>query len=181
MMDELNEPDEIPKPESIEEENASLHDQLEAELVEAKNKYQLAIADMENMRKRLINEQKEVAQFAKERVILEFLNPLDCLEKALSYESHMSEETKQWSIGFKMILDQFKNALSEVNVFGFEPKGIHFNPHEHDAVETIETDEYSPGTIVEVLIKGYKMGSKILRPAKVKVAKEKSQEDIGVK
>ena len=147
----------------------------EAKIEEMTEKYRLAIADMENMRKRLMNEQKEAIQFAKERLILEFITPLDCLEKALSYEAHMSSEVQQWAFGFKMILEQFKDILRNNHIYSFEPIHEQFDPRSHDAIEMVESDK-EPGTILEVLAKGYKNGPRILRAAQVKVAKAKPEE-----
>ena len=148
---------------------------FEAKLDEMTQKYRHAIADMENMRKRLMNEQKEVIQFAKERLILEFITPLDCLEKALSYEAHMSKEVQQWAYGFKMILEQFKEVLRENNIYSFEPLNEPFDPRAHDAIEMVESDKEG-GTILEVLAKGYKNGPRVLKAAQVKVAKSKTVE-----
>ncbi|HRD55243.1 MAG TPA: nucleotide exchange factor GrpE, partial [Parachlamydiaceae bacterium] len=83
----------------------------------------------------------------------------------------MSEEVKHWAIGFKMIMEQFKDVLIAQGVSAFKSQGTEFDPHCHEAVEMIETDEYPSGTVVEESIKGYKMGEKIIRPARVKVAK----------
>ncbi|MBM3196221.1 MAG: nucleotide exchange factor GrpE [Chlamydiae bacterium] len=153
----------------------SQEESLETKLLEMTEKYRHAIADMENMRKRLINEQKEAIQFAKERLILEFVHPLDSLEKALSYETHMSAEVQQWAFGFKMILEQFKDVLRDNHIYSFEPLHELFDPRCHDAIEMLESDK-EPGTILEVLAKGYKNGPRVLRAAQVKVAKAKLEE-----
>ncbi len=152
-----------------------LEESCELKLEEMTSKYHHAIADMENMRKRLVNEQKESVQFAKERLTLEFIAPLECLEKALSYESHMSAEVQQWAFGFKMILGQFKDVLKDNNIYSYEPLHETFDPRLHDAIEMVESEQKA-GTIVEVLAKGYKIGPRILRAAQVKVAKAQNVE-----
>jgi molecular chaperone GrpE len=156
-------------------EQAPAEESLELKLSEMTSRYQHAIADMENMRKRLVNEHKDAIVFAKERLILEFIQPLDSLEKALSYESFMSPEVQQWAFGFKMILEQFKEVLRENHIYSFEPVHEQFDPRYHDAIEMVESDK-EPGTIVEVLSKGYKNGPRVLRAAQVKVAKAKLEE-----
>ncbi|MFZ4772626.1 MAG: nucleotide exchange factor GrpE [Chlamydiia bacterium] len=156
-------------------EPSAVEDSTEQKLEEMTQKYRHAIADMENMRKRLMNEQKEATQFAKERLLMEFVTPLDCLEKALSYESHMSPEVQQWAFGFKMILEQFKDILKDNHVQSFEPLNEFFDPRLHDAIDMVESDK-QPGTILEVLSKGYKIGPRVLRAAQVKVAKLKNEE-----
>lgn len=142
---------------------------LQAELSEIKQRYQFALAEGENMRKRLLNEQRELLQRAKESLILDLLAPIDCFEQALSYEGQMSDEVKQWAVGFKMILSQFHQFLAQSQVTSFAPLGELFDPAYHEAVEVIEGEK--EGEIVEVIVKGYKVGQKVLRPAKVKVVK----------
>jgi molecular chaperone GrpE len=70
-----------------------------------------------------------------------------------------------------MILGQFKEALNNNGVESFSAVGEIFDPHCHEAVEMITTDEYPSGTVIEESLCGYKMGEKTLRPARVKVAK----------
>jgi len=144
---------------------------LKNELKEYKEKYLLVLAESENARKRMQKERQDLIQFAIQNIIVEFLTPLDHLENALSYTENMSKEIQHWAHGFNMILDQFKDVLATNGVKSIEAKGKHFDPHFHEAVETIDTDEHPPGTIVEENVKGYIMGDRTIRPARVKVAK----------
>ena len=80
---------------------------LEEELKEQKNKNLHQLADMENLRKRLHKEKLEMNRFAVDNVLSEVLMPLDNFENALGFTENMSEETKNWAIGFEMILNQF--------------------------------------------------------------------------
>lgn len=149
---------------------------LKREIHEYKDKYLRSIAEAENLRKRLNKERQEMMQMAIQSVIVDFLTPLDHMEKALSFTDQMSEEVNNWATGFKMILNQFKEALTNNDVHAFKSVGMPFDPHHHEAVEMIETTEFPEGTVVEENTKGYKMGSKIIRPARVKVAKKSSSE-----
>ena len=63
-----------------------------------------------------------------------------------------------WGLGFQMILAQLKDVLTNNNVVLIESKGKPFDHNVHEAVETVETNDYPPGTIVEEFIKGYKRG-----------------------
>lgn len=137
-----------------------------------KNKYFHALAESENARKRLIKEKQEMIQYSIQNIICDFLVPIDQMENALKYADKISEEVKQWSIGFQMVLTHFKDVLSNNNVESFDSVGKVFDPHFHEAVEMIETNEYPPGVIVEECLKGYKIGNRVIRPARVKVAKE---------
>jgi molecular chaperone GrpE len=161
----------------------------EAELLKAKeeakeykDKYLLLLAESENARKRLQKERQDIQRFAMRGILSELLFPLDQLDGALAYSENASPEIKQWAFGFKMILNQFKEILTQYHVHAFHAKGTHFNPELHEAIEVVETTEYPDGTIIEELRPGYRMGESTLRPAQVKVAKapkkvtEKGQE-----
>jgi len=146
-------------------------EQLKKEAAEFKDKYQRALAEAENARKRLQKERQELIQYALQNVLVDFLIPIDHLENALQFTQQASPEVKHWALGFQMILNQFKDVLSNNGVTGFESVGKHFDPHRHEAIETEVTTEVAPGTIVQETLKGYKMGDRIIRPARVKVAK----------
>jgi molecular chaperone GrpE len=153
------------------EKEAEAAPDIQTELQEYKNKYLRQLAETENMRKRLQKEKQELMDYAISNVIAEFLNPIDHMESALGHTDNMSEEVKHWGIGFKMILTQFKEVLKDNGVTAMSCMGEPFDPHLHEAIEVIETDEAEPGTIIEECIKGFKMGDKVIRPARVKVAK----------
>ena len=145
---------------------------------EFKDKYYRALADMENMRKRLSTEKFEMISFAKEGIIKDFLQPLDQLQKALSFTDNLSDELKNWAMGFKMISDQFMQILEQNDVRPFESLGHKFDPHLHEAIATVACDDKKEGTILEVIQTGYKNEDKILRVAQVKVAKSAAAKEI---
>lgn len=136
-----------------------------------KDKYFRVLAESENARKRLIKEKQEMIQYSIQNLICEFLTPIDQMENALKHADKSSEEVKQWSIGFQMILAHFKDVLSNNNVQAFESVGKPFDPHSHEAVEMVETTQFPSGTVVEESLRGYKIGERVIRPARVKVAK----------
>lgn len=146
-------------------------DRLKNELEEYKDKYLRLLADAENARKRLQKERKEISEYAVQNAIIDLLHPLDHLENALKFAKEMSEEIKQWAFGFEMIVTQFKEALASNGILAFESVGKVFDPNVHEAVEMIETDKIPAGIVVEECTRGYKMGERIIRPARVKVAK----------
>lgn len=136
-----------------------------------KDKYFRLLAEMENLRKRMSKEGGDNTKHAVGNVIAEFLHPIDNLESALNYADKMSDEVKNWAIGFKMILNQFQETLGNYGVKPIDTQGQHFDPHLHDAIEMRETSEFEPGAIVEECRKGYVMGERTIRPARVVVAK----------
>lgn len=146
-------------------------DSLRNQAEDYKDKYFRVLAESENSRKRLIKERQEMVQYNVQNIICDFLAPIDQMENALKHSDKMSDEVKQWSIGFQMILTHFKDVLSNNNVQDFDSVGKEFDPHFHEAVEMVETTEYAAGTVVEESLRGYKMGDKVIRPSRVKVAK----------
>lgn len=145
---------------------------LQGQVAEFRDKYLRGLAESENIRKRLQKERQELVQYAVQNVIVDFLSPLDHLENALKFADQASPDVKHWAVGFQMILEQFKDALTNNGVVSFSSVGEQFDPHLHEAIEMITTNEYPAGTIIEESLRGYKMGEKtLLRPARVKVAK----------
>lgn len=149
---------------------------LRREATEYKDKYLRLLADADNSRKRMVKEKQDISRYAVESIIVDFLQPLDNLENALTIAQQMSDEVKHWAIGFQMILSQFKDVLANNGVQPMQSKGSLFDPHSHDAVEMIETTEFPPEVIIEEFVRGYKIGDRVIRPARVKVAKSPSDE-----
>lgn len=149
---------------------------LQKEVMEYKDKYLRLLADAENSRKRLQKERQEISKYAIEQVVIDFLRPLDNLENALRFAKEMSDEVKNWAFGFQMILTQFKDVLTQHGVHPFDSVGHPFNPHDHEAIEMVETPDYAEGIIIEENTRGYKMGDRTLRAARVKVAKSPDEQ-----
>lgn len=186
-MSEPKEPDELQKdqcaeaPEKADMSQTDLEAkgellQLQEQVSEFRDKYLRGLADSENLRKRLQKERQELVQYAVQNAIIDFLSPIDHLENALKFADQASAEVKHWAVGFQMILGQFKDALSNNGVVSFSAVGERFDPHCHEAVEMITTNEHPSGTVIEESLCGYKMGDKTLRPARVKVAKNAPEE-----
>ncbi|OGN56096.1 MAG: nucleotide exchange factor GrpE [Chlamydiae bacterium RIFCSPHIGHO2_12_FULL_44_59] len=136
-----------------------------------KGKYLRALADQENMRKRIQREKQEMIGFGIENATAEFLPAIDNLENALKFGAMASGEIRNWASGFEMILSQFKEVLHNHGIVSFHSEGNTFDPEFHDAVEIVETSEYPDGAILHEFAKGYKNAHRTIRPARVKVAK----------
>jgi len=145
-------------------------EKLKQELAEFKDKYFRALAETENTRKRLQKEKIESQGYAIQDVVLDFLQPLDHFEQALNASQNASDDVKHWAIGFRMILQQLKQVIHDNGITTFDSVGEVFDPHLHEAIETEETQNFAEGTVIQEFTRGYKMGTRIIRPAKVKVA-----------
>lgn len=159
------------------EEPREVQQEAERATEDFQDKYFRLLAEVENTRKRMQKEKHEMTRFAVENVISEILLPIDTLENALGFTEQMSEEVKTWAKGFEMILAQFKEILSQHNIVPFHSEGQMFDPHKHEAVEVEETADHPDGTILHEFLKGYKSGDRVLRAARVKVAKPPAQEE----
>jgi molecular chaperone GrpE len=134
-------------------------------------KYVRTLAEMENMRKRMQKEKQDMVRFGIENAIAEFLPTIDNFENALRFAESAQGEVKSWAMGFQMILSQFKEVLHNHGIAAYHSEGNTFDPAYHEAVEIIETEEHPDGTILQEFTKGYKSPHRIVRPARVKVAK----------
>jgi molecular chaperone GrpE len=126
-------------------------------------------ADFDNFRKRTQRERAELYTRANEDLIVELLTILDHFERGLA----MSLEHKTESAvhdGFRIVYDQLLNVLKK---FGVSPLDAHeaaFDPHLHEAVSHVPSDEYGADQIVAQLRRGYKLGDRLLRPVQVVVS-----------
>jgi molecular chaperone GrpE len=124
-------------------------------------------ADFENYRKRAAREQERLVAHAHERLVRELLPILDDLERALvAAERH--EEAKLVE-GVKLVEQSLRRTLAKEGVAEIEAGGA-FDPHVHEALLTKPGDGAESGTVLEIVQRGYKVGDRVVRPAKVIVA-----------
>lgn len=140
-----------------------------AEAEEHQQRYLRAQADFDNFRRRTLKEKEDFAKYASAKLVTELLPVLDNFERALATEQ-ASNEAESFIKGVDMIFRQLGQVLEQEGVKPMEVVGQPFNPEFHQAVMTVDTDEYEEGVVVEELQKGYMLKDKVLRPAMVKVS-----------
>jgi len=124
-------------------------------------------AEFDNYRKRAAREQLDFASRAAERLVKELLPVLDDLERALdAAEDH--EEAKLED-GVRLVHRALSDALAKEGLAEIPTNGK-FDPHVHEALLTQPDDDRESGDVLDVLQKGYRLGDKVLRPARVIVA-----------
>lgn len=133
--------------------------------------WQRARADFLNYKNEEAERISEILRYAKERFILKLLPVLDSFERALQEVRSMKSEEKRMIEGFLQIKVQLDSFLKEQGVEEIKAMGENFDPNFHEAIEQIERKNAKPGTVIEVLEKGYTLHNRVIRPAKVKVAK----------
>ena len=131
-------------------------------------------ADFENLKRRADKEKTDFFKFALAETFHDLLAVLDNFERALMHADEASHG--DFRIGIEMIARQLADVLKKYGVAEVPAKGLSFDPNVHEAVVREETDVASPGTILDVLQKGYVLNDRLLRPARVKVAAQPSPE-----
>ena len=127
-------------------------------------------AEFENYRKRVERERADVFHRARADVLLEMIPILDNLERALVSLEESEGDAEALRHGVELVHKQFKDALTKFGLQPVESVGCTFDPHLHEAVTMEATDQHQENTIIEEFQRGYKIGDRLLRPAKVKVA-----------
>ena len=128
-----------------------------------------AKAEADNIRKRARGDIVSAHKFAVEGFASELLAVKDSLEAALATENASVESMRS---GAELTLKQLAGVFERFNLAEINPAGQKFDPHRHQAISTMESDA-EPGTVVQVLQKGYLLHDRVIRPALVIVAKSK--------
>ena len=161
-----------------EERELTLEEQLaalEAERDEHLNDLKRVAAEFENYRKRVLRDQESLVARAHERLVKELLPVLDDLERALvAAEEHEEAKLEE---GVRLVHRELDAALAREGLAEIETNGK-FDPHVHEALLS-QPSEAEEGAVLEVVQKGYRLGDRVLRPARVVVAAPPPQEDDG--
>ena len=146
---------------------------LQAERDELFDRLQRVAADFDNFRKRAAREQADTTARANERLVKELLPVLDDLGRALEAAAH--HEEAKLEEGVRLVHRALEDALRKQGLQEIEVDG-RFDPHVHEALLSQPSDE-EEGSVIEVLQKGYRLGDRVLRPARVVVAAAKEEKD----
>lgn len=139
------------------------------------DQYLRAMADLDNMRKRVARERTEYERYATENLLRRLLTVVDNFRRAIDV-GRECREFGSFFEGIELISRQMLEILEREGVELFESTGEEFDPSRHDAIYTVETDDHPPDIVVEEIAPGYLMGERVLRPAQVVVSKAKQPE-----
>jgi molecular chaperone GrpE len=157
-------------------------DQLLADTKRERDEYlelaQRTRADFENYRKRVARELVEAAGRGKASLAAELVPALDNLERALAAAGIDPEAALDGSVGADGSLEQgviltyreLRATLSRAGVEAYDPAGERFDPEWHEALSVREAEGAEPGTVVEVVQKGYRLDGQLIRAARVVVS-----------
>ncbi|MBI4039424.1 nucleotide exchange factor GrpE [Candidatus Daviesbacteria bacterium] len=138
--------------------------QLQSRIQELEDKWKRALADYTNLKRHTEEERADFVKFAGTLIILKLLPVLENLDKVTDYGSQSTDQ------GLELIKKQFRDILKTEGVEEITAAGQEFDPHYHEAVEIIPSDQ--DNKVVAVLSPGWVMHGRVIRPAKVKVGKQ---------
>lgn len=130
-----------------------------------------AMADFQNFRKRVLQENDQMRAFATERLVTQLLPVLDNFERTIAaFEGGAPAESVME--GIKAVDRQMRSILESHNVARIKAEGEPFDPEIHEAIAMENSEEHPEGTVLNELEAGYRMGEKVIRPARVRVSKK---------
>jgi len=155
---------------------ASEHAKLIEDAAKYKDQYVRLYAEFDNARKRMDKEKLDFVRYANEELIIEFLAILDNLERTVESAKANHQDYTAFVKGIEMVMAHIHDMLKKNGVKAIEAQGKMFDPHSHEVLMQEESDELEDGIVIEEFQKGYSLGERVVRTAKVKVATKKQPE-----
>jgi molecular chaperone GrpE len=138
----------------------------------SKDKYLLLRADFDNYKKRFERERLQLFEDTKIQILRKLLPVVDDIDRAVDdrMKHEVAPELSAWMDGFGMIQKSLHKILQEQ---GLQEIGmqVEFDPELYEAIVSVDTEGQQAGTVVAILQKGYKVGARVVRPAKVSIAR----------
>jgi molecular chaperone GrpE len=156
------------EPQEVREEQGTTIETLEARIAELEDKNLRMMAEFDNYRRRTNKEKLELMSTAGERIFKEMLPLIDDFERATD-AMNKTEDINAIREGICLIQQKFISFLEKEDVHPIETEGADFNTDEHEAVTTFAAGEEQKGKVIDCTQKGYKLGDKVIRFAKVVV------------
>ena len=136
-----------------------------------RDKLMYAVAESQNMRKRLESEKEQAVQFANQTLIRTLIPIIDNFERALAVDPAKTDAASVLK-GLQLVHDQLMKELEKQNVELIDPKpGTPFDPTRHEALMEQPNPNLKPGSVAQALTKGYALKGRTLRPASVMIVK----------
>ena len=162
--------DEAAHAEVVNEQVATETDPLRAardEIADLKDKLLRTHAEMENLRRRTQREVEDARKFGVEKLATALLEVVDNLERALAAEAGNEAALRD---GVQMTLDSWRQLMNRFHLERIDAVGEAFDPHRHEALSQMPSDEHPEGTVVAQHVAGYTLHGRLIRPAKVLVS-----------
>lgn len=157
----------------LKEENQKLVEQikqLQADNQALMDKVKLTQAELVNYRKRKDEETQNMLKFANQDLVTELINVVDNFERAIKLDDNdLTDELSKFLDGFKMMYANLTEILKKFGVEEINRVGEVFDPNQEQALMTDSIPDMDDDVVTEVLLKGYKLNGRVIRPASVKV------------
>jgi molecular chaperone GrpE len=140
------------------------------EIAELKDKYLRTLAESENVRKRIRQQSEDSVRLQREAILRDLLPIIDNLERALA-AARSGTDPKTIVDGVEMTVRALHDFLRAQGVTPLQSVGQAFDPNRHEAVDHVASNAHPPNTVVDEFHRGYLIGERVLRPARVSVAK----------
>jgi len=156
--------------------NKEEYEKLKQEAADYKDKWVRLYAEFENVRKRFDRDKMEFTKYANEALVTEFLSILDDLERSVQAANTKHQDYESFLKGVELVMAHIYDLLKKNNVRPIESVGKPFDPHCQEVLLQEETETAQDRMVLEELQKGYYLGERVVRTAKVKVAVNKGKE-----
>jgi molecular chaperone GrpE len=166
------------EPMSSEEFSGEEIERMAGQLVENRDKYVRLLADFDNFRRRAHKDRQDVVQFGHENLVKDLLSTVDNLDRAIEH-AHQNDGGDLASLlqGVELVQRELYAVLAQHEVHAIDAEGSDFDPSLHEAMAQVQDDSAPPNTVIEVLQRGYRLRDRLLRPARVVVAKPPAEVD----
>jgi molecular chaperone GrpE len=148
------------------------------EIAALKDKWLRAVADHENYKKRVKRDTDDAVTRKAQALLTSFLPTVDNLDRALEIAepvvgrvpADVASSVEQVVKGLRMVRDEFLSGLKKHGIEPVASVGVPFDPAVHDALQQLDSPDHAPGVVIREFEKGYKLGDRLLRPARVIIA-----------
>lgn len=144
---------------------------VQAQIQQCRDDYLRVVAEMDNLRRRTAREIDSAQRYAVEKFAGDLLEVRDSLEMGIAAAAGGGESVRLQE-GMQATLRLIDKAFERAGLTVLDPQGQPFNPERHEAMATQESPEQAPGTILAVVQKGYLLNGRVVRPARVLIARE---------
>jgi molecular chaperone GrpE len=151
-------------------------EEAKAEAARYRDQLYRTAADLDNYRKRSKREVGEAEGRGRELMLKDLLPVFDNLERATAHADSVTE-VQSLVDGISLVIRQFRDALGRAGIERIPTTGTAFDPAVHEAIQQIETAELEAGRVALEIQAGYRLGTKLIRPALVAVAKAPARKD----
>ena len=137
---------------------------------EYRDRWMRLAAEFDNYKKRRTREFDALVQSASENLIRDLLPVLDSVARALEHRADGEEDSEGFKQGVAMIMEEFPKVLQRRGLSEIEAAGQPFDPNYHEALMQMTSEDHAEGLVMAVVERGYRLGDKVIRPARVVVS-----------